>query len=100
MNSLKKSLRTGSFAVILAAGAMAAVISVASAEVVCNRDGECWHTAQKYAVTIYPPEIGVQIYDNDWRKSHETDTKYKWMKDRDDDHGYYRNGEWHAVQRQ
>jgi hypothetical protein len=97
MNSLKKSLRTGSLAVILAAGSMAAMISIASADVVCNSYGECWQTKERYAVTVYPTELGVQFYANDWRKSHENDAKYKWMKDRDDDHGYYSHGEWHAF---
>jgi hypothetical protein len=66
---------------------------VASADVVCNSNGECWQTKERYAVTVYPHEL----YDNDWRKSHETDPKYKWMKVRDDDHGYYSQGEWHAF---
>ena len=62
-----------------------ATVGVASADVACNSNGECWHTSQKYAVTVYPPELGVQFYGDDWRKSHETDANYKWMKDRDDD---------------
>jgi hypothetical protein len=97
MYALKKSLRTGALAVILAAGTMAATATIASADVVCNSYGECWQTRERYAVTVYPPELGVQFYADDWRKSHEADAKYKWMKDRDDDHGYYSHGEWHAF---
>ena len=97
MHDLKKSLRTSALAVILAAGTMAATATIASAATVCNGDGECWQTKQSYAVTVYPKELGVQVYDNDWRKSHETDAKYKWMKDPNDDHGYYSHGEWHAL---
>src|SRR5579864_5767403 len=97
MHDLKKSLRTSALAVILAAGTMAATATIASAATVCNGDGECWQTKQSYAVTVYPKELGVQVYDNDWRKSHETDAKYKWLKDPNDDHGYYSHGEWHAL---
>ena len=97
MHGLKKSLRTGALAAILAAGTMAATVTIASADVVCNSDGECWQTKERYAITVYPPELGIQFYGDDWRKSHESDAKYKWMKDRDDDHGYYSHGEWHAF---
>jgi hypothetical protein len=97
MHGLKKSLRTGALAAILAAGTMAATATIASADVVCNSNGECWQTKERYAVTVYPPELGVQVYGNDWRKSHESDAKYKWMKDPDDDHGYYSHGEWHSF---
>jgi hypothetical protein len=77
---------------------MAATATIASADVVCNSYGECWQTRERYDVKIYPPELGIQFYANDWRKSPETDPKYHWMKDRDDDHGYYSHGEWHAIQ--
>ena len=99
MHGLKKSLRTGALAAILAAGTMAATATIASADVACNAYGECWQTRERYAVTIYPPDVGIQFYGDDWRKSHESDAKYKWMKDRDDDHGYYSHGEWHAFQK-
>ena len=81
----------------LAAGTITATATIASADVVCNSYGECWQTRERYTVTVYPTELGVQFYANDWRKSHETDTTYKWMKDRDDDCGYYSHGEWHAF---
>jgi hypothetical protein len=97
MYGLKKSLKTSALAAVLVAGAMVSTVGVASADVVCNSYGECWQTKERYAVTIYPKELGVQVYDNDWRKSHETDTKYKWMKNPDDDHGYYSHGEWHPF---
>jgi hypothetical protein len=98
MHVLKKSLRTGALTVILVAGTMAATATIASADVVCNSYGECWQTRERYDVKIYPPELGIQFYANDWRKSPQTDPKYHWMKDRDDDHGYYSHGEWHVIQ--
>jgi hypothetical protein len=99
MHGLKKSLRTGAFAVALAAGAMVAATTIASADVACNGYGECWHTGQRFGVTVYPPELGIQFYGDDWRESHRNDAKYKWMKDPDDEHGYYSHGEWHAFKK-
>jgi len=96
MRDLRTSLRMGAFAAVLAGGAMALTAGVASADVACNSYGECWTVHQRPAVTLYPPEIGVQFYGDDWRKAHEHDTHYHWMKDRDD-HGYYSHGEWHAF---
>jgi hypothetical protein len=97
MRGSMKSLRTGALATILAAGTIAATATVASADVACNAYGECWHTGSRYAVTVYPPGLGIQFYGDDWRKAHEKDTHYHWMKNRDDDHGYYSHGEWHAF---
>ena len=99
MRGSMRPLRTGALAAILAVGTMAATATIASADVACNGYGECWQTRERYDVKIYPPELGIQFYDNDWRKSHENDSKYKWMNDRDDDHGYYSHGEWHAIQK-
>ena len=47
----------------------------------------------------YPANLGIQFYSDDWRKSHERDSHYRWMRDRDDDRGYYSRGEWHAFSR-
>ena len=93
---MKKSLVAGVFAVALT-GAAFATISSASADIACNSAGECWTTSQRY--TQYPPNLGIQFYGNDWRKSHEHDTHYRWMRDHDPDRGYYSEGEWHDFPR-
>jgi hypothetical protein len=98
MRGFTKSFRIGALAAILAAGTIAVTATIASADVACNSYGECWTTKQRYEVKIYPPELGIQFYDNDWRKSHEKDEHYHWMKDRDgDDRGYYVHEEWHEY---
>ena len=97
MRGSTKSLKTGALAAILAAGTIAVTATIASADVACNSSGECWHTGSRYGATSYPPELGIQFYGDDWRKAHEKDTHYHWMKDRSDDHGYYSHGEWHAF---
>ena len=36
----------------------------ASARIVCNEGGDCWHVHDDYA---YPPSAGVVIHPDDWR---------------------------------
>ena len=36
----------------------------ASARIVCNTDGDCWHVHEDYA---YPPALGLRIYPDNWR---------------------------------
>jgi len=98
MRGLTMSLRTGAVATMLAAGAMVLSAGVASADVACNSYGECWHVQERPAITVYPPGLGIQFYNDDWRRAHEHDAHYHWMRDRDD-HGYYSHGEWHAFER-
>ena len=99
MHHLKKSLRTSALAAVLGVAAAVAATGAASADVACNGYGECWHTKERYAVTVYPPELGIQFYGDDWRDAHRKDTHYHWMKDRDDDHGYYSHGRWHGFEK-
>jgi hypothetical protein len=36
----------------------------ASARVVCNADGDCWHIHEDYT---YPPAAGIIIHSDDWK---------------------------------
>jgi hypothetical protein len=72
----------------MAAGALAATAGTASARVVCNGEGDCWHTDQNYQ---YPP--GVQIHPDDWYfHQHWDDTHH--YRDYHDGRGYYKGGLW------
>lgn len=95
MYRLKTWLGTGAVAAVLAVGGVVAIPSTASADVACNSGGECWHVQQRYS--DYPPGLHVQFYGDNWRREHEHDTHYHWMKDRDPDRGYYEHGEWHTF---
>jgi hypothetical protein len=92
-----RSLRTGALAATLAAGAMVATSGLACADIACNSYSECWHTKQRYAVEVYPAELGIHFYSDDWRNSNEFNGHYNWMSDRDDDRGYYSRGRWHSF---
>ena len=47
-------------------------ITPAQAEVVCNRDGDCWHAREAYN---YPSTAGVVVHPNDWSW---TGDRYRW----------------------
>ena len=76
----------------LAAGAMVAGLvltaTTASADVACNRWGECWHVHDRLA---YPGELGIVWHPDNWHAKHQ-----HWRHDRSD-RGYYRNGVWIAF---
>jgi hypothetical protein len=95
MRELKKCLGIGALAIALNTGVLIVGTGTASADVACNRHGECWHVQERY--TNYPHALGVHFYGDDWREAHRHDRHYHWLKDRDDDHGYYSHGRWHAF---
>ncbi len=80
------------FKAALAAGALMAGLALtattASADVACNRMGECWHVHDRLA---YPSDLGVVWHPDAWHGRH-----VHWRQDRFD-HGYYRNGAWVAF---
>jgi len=48
---------------VVAAGVLASSQMNASAEIICNDEGVCWHTHNPYD---YPLEAHVTIHDNEW----------------------------------
>ena len=45
-------------------GALAFAATSASAAIVCNDNGDCWHVKEKYE---YKPEFGLHVYGDDWK---------------------------------
>jgi hypothetical protein len=88
MNRLKSSLVT----VALAIGVLAAMSGPSSARVVCNNDGDCWHTDRSYH---YNSGIHVQLYPDSWYFHHDWDhdSNHHWRGHREG-RGYWRNGIW------
>ena len=79
----------------IAAGALMATVTTASADVACNRYGECWHVKDHY--TNFPAELGVRFHKEEWAAKHRGH-RYHWRGDQNDDHGYYSHGEWHPFE--
>jgi hypothetical protein len=80
MKSITKALLVSGAALVMAA-------TSASAAVVCNDEGECWHVKGR---AEYKPGLKLHIYDDNWKwKEHE---KYKWREH--EGRGYWRSGVW------
>ena len=72
---------------LAAVGAMALVATSASAAIVCNDDGDCWHVKGE---ARYKPELRLHIHPDNWKfaeKEH-----YRWHEH--EGHGYWRGGVW------
>ncbi len=93
MTGIKAALVKGVVLAAFAGGVLAA--SAASADVACNRYGECWKVKDHYA--NYPAELGVVFHDDAWYATNRHDRHWHFRHDRDDDHGYYAHGSWHRF---
>jgi hypothetical protein len=77
----------------IAVGAIAlAFSSPASARIVCNRYGDCWHTDARYD---YDRDLAARYHPDDWyfHRHWDSDRDYHW-RDYHEGRGYWRNGEW------
>ena len=72
-----------------AACALALSATAASAEIVCNDDGDCWHVKVRHH---YRPEFRLQVHPDNWRWHDRDHAKYRWREH--DGRGYWRNGIW------
>jgi hypothetical protein len=82
---MKSIMKFGAAAAFAVAALGAA--STASAAVVCNADGACWHVKRAYS---YPATAGIVVHPNGWRWG--ARDRYTWR-----EHvgrGYWRNGVW------
>jgi hypothetical protein len=77
---------------LTAAGALAATAAPASADVACNRWGECWRVRDRYD---YPPNLGVVVRPDAWWDAR-PHGHWRWRHDRDD-RGYWSHGRWHRF---
>lgn len=81
------TLRQIYLAALLGAGTISLISTSASARIVCNEDGDCWHVREAYD---YRPGFKLVIHPDDWRwKEHE---KYRWREH--EGRGYWRGGSW------
>jgi hypothetical protein len=79
MNVLTKIL-------IGAAGGLVFAATGASADVVCNDEGDCWHVKGE---AKYKPELKVQVHPDSWKFA---DKDHRWREH--EGHGYWRSGIW------
>ena len=77
----------------LSVAGLALSCSAASAEVVCNEDGDCWRTKTRYE---YGPELRLRVQPNDWKWSDAEKDRYRWrdVPPQKGERGYWRQGVW------
>ena len=84
-------MRSISLALIAGASILALNLTTASAEIVCNEDGDCWHQKAKHE---YKPEFGVRVYGDDWKWGDNDSKKYRWREHDGEQRGYWKKGLW------
>ena len=86
----KKTISTAALALLMGAGALVAASAPASARVVCNRDGDCWHTESAPRV----PGVKFETHPDDWYFHQHWDGADRHYRDYHEGRGYYRSGVW------
>jgi hypothetical protein len=80
-------IRSGLTIALLGAATLAVSTLGASARIVCNEAGDCWHSEGDY---VYPPGFGLTIHPNDWRwKEGE---RHAWREH--EGRGYWKGDKW------
>ena len=88
MISWKKALvpaLAGAFSVI----SLLVTASAASAYIVCNREGDCWHTDRR----LHAPGVVFEYHPDDWYFHQHWDANHHW-REMHEGRGYWRNGIW------
>ena len=81
-------------AILVGAGALALSTTLASAEVVCNEDGDCWRVRERYE---YKPELRLKVYPDNWRWEESAKERYRWRDAPSERRGYWRQGVWVEI---
>jgi hypothetical protein len=75
------------FTALFGASALALTSAGASARIVCNQDGDCWHVHAEYN---YLPEFGLTVHPDNWRWR--DGEHFAWREH--EGRGYWRGGQW------
>jgi len=75
-----------------AVSVLAITASIASAEIACNREGDCWHVKERH---YFRSEHGVTIYPDNWRWAEHEHHRYRWREH--EGRGYWRDGVWIEI---
>jgi len=90
---MKKALTAVATAALLGVGGLVLSATSASAYIVCNNLGDCWHVHDQYS---YPPEAGLVVHDDNWKweaaPAADAHVTYRWHEH--EGRGYWRDGVW------
>jgi hypothetical protein len=71
----------------IGAAALAVSATGASADIVCNGDGDCWHSR---AHAEYKPELKLNVHPDGWKWRESDHNRWREHEGR----GYWRSGVW------
>jgi hypothetical protein len=83
---MTKIVKSALLAAVAGAG-LALTALPASADIVCNREGQCWHHQGHYDAR---PEFGVVVHPDNWHWGRNEHYKFQEHEGR----GYWRKGVW------
>jgi hypothetical protein len=86
---VKINLLAAAGAAIIGVGALSAA-GAASARVVCNAEGDCWHVDNRVAAV---PGVRFTYHNDDWYFHQHWDDRHHWRENHEG-RGYWRRGEW------
>jgi hypothetical protein len=89
MFSAKKTISTAAFALLMGTAGLVVAAAPASARVVCNPEGDCWHTDSAPRV----PGVRFESHPDDWY-FHQHWDDHRHYRDYHEGRGYYRSGVW------
>jgi hypothetical protein len=72
---------------ILTIASLGLLGGTASAEIVCNDDGDCWHVKEKVE---YPASVRLRVHSDDWKWTEHD--HYRWREHAG--RGYWHGGVW------
>jgi hypothetical protein len=87
---MKTKLSVAALATVIGIGALAAA-GAASARIVCNAEGDCWHVDNR----VTYPHVVLRSHPDDWyfHQHWDSDREHHW-RDYHEGRGYYEHGVW------
>jgi len=90
MISMKRTLSATAIAALMATSALVMTGTPAAARMVCNPDGDCWHTD---APAPRVPGVTFNVHPDDWYFHQKWDADHHY-RDYHEGRGYYKGGLW------
>ncbi len=87
-------MKTVTKTLIAAIGVLTMSTAIATAEVVCNEDGDCWRVKER---AEYKPEFRLKVYPDNWKWEEREKDKYRWKESGSAKRGYWRQGVWLEI---
>jgi hypothetical protein len=90
---MKTAVSAAAIALFVGTGALVASTGAASARMVCNSDGDCWHVDNRRSYRY--PGTGYSRHNDDWYFHQRWDANERnHYRDYHEDRGYYKSGVW------